>query len=101
MVHGRHDARAGRRHLDRLARCLLDGTDVVYLEPADNPKLDQSRHLYLVNVLLRYGIKDAERRVVIAYPLGEGLYAEDALVAYPRLFINRGFGGGFGGLGGY
>lgn len=91
---------AGRRHLDRLVRVLLDGSGSIYLEPSGDVKLDQARFHAIVGDLKRYGISDPARRVALAYPLGEGIYGEDAVIAYPRLFIqSRGLGGGIGGGG--
>lgn len=89
---------AGRRHLDRLARGLLDGADKVFVEPGDDDKLNETRRVALAEQLRKYGVRDADARVVLAYPLGEGLYGDDAVRIYPRLFLGR--GGGSGGLGG-
>lgn len=93
---------AGRRHLERLARCLLDGAPAAFLEPADDPALDESRRGLLVAQLKLFGVADADRRVFVARPLGEGLTGDEAVRIYPRMLSNRGAGGGggFGGVGG-
>lgn len=92
---------AGRRHLDRLARCLLDGPGVVYVEPADDDALNEPRRQAVAAGLRQYGLADADARVRLARSAGEGLYGEDAVRIAPQLFLNGGqLGGGFGGQGG-
>ena len=92
---------AGRRHLDRLARGLLDGTGSIYLEPADDAKLNEVRRLSIIAHLKQYGVADPKRRVAMAYPSGEGLFGDEAVRIFPRLLFTRGgAGGGMGGGGG-
>jgi len=91
---------AGRRHIERLARSIIDSTSTIYVEPADDTKLNERRLLAIAQELKKFGVTNAEKRVSLATPLAEGLAGEEAVRIYPRLFFIRGFGGGGGGGGG-
>jgi uncharacterized membrane protein YgcG len=90
----------GRRHISRLADELVQCPFRVYLTPSEDAKLDAARRIALVQAFKDAGLVDAQNRVSIAYSNAEGLYGEEGVRIYPRLFFMRGGQGGSGGQGG-
>jgi hypothetical protein len=109
----------GRRHVRQLVQRMDHEQFVVVVEPvepdlplhrdvdvavAEAGKTDAGRRGALVKLLESSGVTDADSRVVIGWPRGEGLRGDEA----PRVFrrLNSGvrgggaFGGGGGGMGG-
>jgi hypothetical protein len=83
----------GCAHLRRIAVALPQGPDLVVLQPALSPELNESRRLLLVQILLSAGVADAEQRVVVAFPAAEGMTGEEAARVYDHGH------GGYGGQG--
>jgi len=71
-----------------------------------NPQLDAQRHQTVVEQLSRLGVRDAEKRVVIAPVFAEGFTAVEGEQAYYTVTSDLSFGNGggfgrrFGGFGG-
>ena len=64
----------------------------------ENIALDVSRREFVVQALKRFGVTDAEERVVVSPALTPGFEGFEAERAIQRGFSNRsGIGGGFGG----
>lgn len=104
----------GRDHLVRMiARLPVVSYPIIlqletnYEDPGPiDPKmveLTEQRRQALVKTLTEAGIPEAERRVLVGRPWGEGLFGEEAERIYPQL-VRGGFagfgGGGFAGFGG-
>jgi hypothetical protein len=91
----------GKRHLERIAKCLPGEPHPVIIEPTGNADVDRARREAIVTVLVMRNIPDADRRVVIDYPKAEGLFGDEAEKAYEGLINPQGAGrGGAGGFGG-
>jgi len=92
---------AGRRHVLGLLDELRRSEAALILAPDEDVRRDEPRRRALVELLANAGFSDALARVRLAYPIAEGLYGEEAIRIYPRLFqqTNGGFGGGGGGGG--
>jgi hypothetical protein len=78
----------------------------VVIETSLDDRLDEARREVLIALLEKRGLTDPTR-VIVAYPIAEGLQGEDAQ-RIGQLYISGagfgfggfgGFGGGFGGLG--
>ena len=69
----------------------------------EKPALDEARRRMIVEQLARIGIPEAERRVIIASALAEGITAIEGEANYYRVISGNlyegggGYGGGFGG----
>ena len=105
----------GHRHVQHLVRRMDDEKFVVVVEPSepDLPlhrdvdvavteagKTDASRRVALVKMLVSSGVTDADSRVVIGWPRGEGLRGDQAPRVFRRLNSGGRGGGAFGGGGG-
>jgi hypothetical protein len=90
----------GRCHLDQIASHLSCVPYPVVVQPDVNPACTEARRQLVVHYLALHGIPDADQRVVIAFPLAEGLYGEEApRVYYGMLSGQLGAGGAYGGSG--
>ena len=88
----------GRDHLRRIVARLPGVPFAVIMQPEpDKAVLNGRRHIALVEALTEAGIPEAEKRVLLGRPWGEGLFGEEGENIYPQLL--RGGGGGFGGGG--
>jgi hypothetical protein len=103
----------GSMHLGRIIHDLPATGYSVIIQATPDHAVNQARRNFIVLMLLRAGIGDAEVRVKVDIPAAEGLYGEEAVMLYPMMltsrfrtsFIGRGMGfggiGGFGGVGGF
>ncbi len=87
----------GNSHINMIVARLPGVPFPVTIEKSDNPELDQERRTEIVNYLVLAGIANAEERVVIGFPIAEGIYAEEGELIYGGYFGGGGRGGGFGG----
>lgn len=104
----------GRYHLQQVAQRLPNVPFHVTVQGTPDGKLNEQRRQEIVKSLLAAGVNDAEQRVVVGYPEAEGLYGDEAALAFTQMmqggsgfggFIGNGFGNGLGtgfgnGLGG-
>ncbi len=99
----------GRYQLDLISRRLQDTPFPVVIATAKNDALDEARRDVVVSLLKARGYTD-ETRVIVAYPIAEGLLGDEAPriqqgILFGGFFNDQGglFGGGFGfgGLGGF
>lgn len=84
----------GRYQLDLISRRLANVPFPVVIETTKNDSIDEQRRDIIVSLLAARGFNDPSR-VIVAYPIAEGLFGDEA----PRLYARLLFGGG-GGLGG-
>jgi hypothetical protein len=99
---GSYPGPAGRRHLMQIAKRLASGPFPVVIEPDLLPEKDEARRKFVVGYLAQYGFRDAHLRVVVDFPIAEGLNGDEASRAYLRMISGGQGGGGLGagGLGG-
>ena len=97
----------GQQHATRLAATLPVVPYKVVIEPkfdqaknAFDTTLDHARRDSMVHYLESRGIDDAENRVVIAYPIAEGLSADEGARAGAIVQGGGGQGNNLGGFGG-
>jgi hypothetical protein len=96
----------GRYQLDLITRRLPTVPFPVVIETSKDDQLDSQRRGVIVALLRARGFTDPDR-VIVAYPIAEGLRGDEAVLVYNGL-INLGAGlggggfgpGGLGGLGG-
>jgi hypothetical protein len=87
----------GRYQLDLISRRLANVPFPVVIETTKNDSLDQQRRDIIVSLLAARGFTDPSR-VIVAFPIAEGLYGDEAPRLYNRLLFGGGqFAGGFGG----
>jgi hypothetical protein len=93
----------GRYYLDLISNRMARHPMPIVIETSRNDRLDEARREVLITLLERRGLKDPTR-VIVAFPIAEGLLGEEApriSAAYLSGGLN-GFGyGGFGGFGGF
>src|SRR5947208_2438608 len=85
----------GRYQLDLIAKRLPTVPFPVVVATSKNDGLDESRREAIVAMLRTRGIDDPGR-VVIAFPIAEGLYGEESYFIYNRLLFGGQYGTGFG-----
>ncbi len=68
----------GSVHLKRIAALLPQRPVHVVLQPEPSPALNEGRRLLVVHLLLDAGVADAEQRVVVDFPIAEGMTAAEA-----------------------
>jgi hypothetical protein len=97
----------GRYQLDLMSARLAETPFPVVIETSKNEKLDEQRRDAVLALLKMRGFDDPSR-VVVAYPIAEGLYGDEAPRIYLGLIgLNQNFnngiynGYGFGGFGGF
>ena len=97
----------GRRHVELIAKRVSQTPYPVVISISDNDDLDAARRQIIVDKLTCAGLTDADERVVIGKPLGEGLYGLEAaryggmrMIGLPGSLGIGGGGGGGGGIGG-
>ncbi len=91
----------GRYQLDHMTSRLAKVPFPVVIETCQDDRLDEARREVIITLLERRGFGDPSR-IIVAFPIAEGLSAEEA----PRIasfYQSGGFGGGggVGGLGGF
>lgn len=112
----------GRYHLDRIARRLPSVLHPVLIQTSGNEELDEHRRQFVVAFLAQMGIADGQTRVLVGFPLAEGLPGAEAAAvglrrlgpgvgqgtsggqgtgAFRGLGLGSGMGGAFGGFRGY
>lgn len=80
---GGHELSAsGRAHLRMLAARLMHEPFPVVVQPSCDEALNVVRRQLVVQCLLEQGIGDADARVVLAWPVAEGLYGHEAIRLY-------------------
>jgi uncharacterized membrane protein YgcG len=94
----------GRFHLQRIAEKLSDVPFPVVIQPdLYDAKLNEARRTLVIAELTAKGITDAPQRVLIAMPIAEGLFGDEAVRVYSPIIGGGGAGGGsrgtFGGFG--
>jgi len=87
----------GHAHLRRIAGRLSGTPFPVVVQPELNLDLNEARRFFVVEFLIREGIADAGKRVLVDFPQAEGLYGDEAASIYGRMIG----GGGRGGAGGF
>jgi hypothetical protein len=97
----------GRYQLDLIAKRLAKVPFPVVIATSKSDALDETRRQVVISMLAARGINDPTR-VIVAYPIAEGLYGEEAFRIYNGiLFGGYGYGnynaggGAGGGAGGY
>ena len=88
----------GRYYLDLIANRMARTPFPIVIETSKDDRLDEARREVIITLLERRGLTDPTR-VIVAYPIAEGLLG--GLGTNPYGFGNFGFGGGFGGFGGF
>jgi hypothetical protein len=90
----------GMYQLDLISRRLPGVPFPVVIETSKNDKLDEQRREVVAALLAMRGLNDPTR-VIIAYPIAEGLFGDEAPRVYNGLIGLRSFYGGgvFGGFG--
>jgi hypothetical protein len=88
----------GRYYLDMIANRMARHPMPIVIETSRDDRLDEARREVLITLLERRGLRDPSR-VIVAFPIAEGLLGEEA----PRIasYYLLGSGGGSGGLGGF
>jgi hypothetical protein len=95
----------GRSHVDRIGKFVSQTPFPVVVARSDDDTLNEARRQLVVEKLVACGVEDANDRVIIERPEGEGLYGPEA-VRYGSLrslgisSFGGGAGGGGGGIGG-
>jgi len=96
----------GRYHLKRIAHELPNVSYPVVVASDEDDDLNEERREAIVGQLAAAGIADADQRVIIERPEGEGLYGPEAARLGARRMLGipamggQGTGGGIGGGGG-
>ncbi len=93
----------GRYHLKRMAHDLPHVPYPVVVASADDDELNEARREAVVGQLANAGFEDADQRVIVDRPEGEGLSGPEAARFGANRMFGRppgGFGGGAGGGGG-
>src|SRR5712692_9743146 len=97
----------GRYQLDMMTARLPNVPFPVVIETSHNEKLDEQRREVIIALLAMRGFNDPTR-VVVAFPIAEGLYGDEAPRIYQGLINGNSFLGGglfgsfgFGGFGGF
>jgi hypothetical protein len=97
----------GRYQLDLITRRLAKVPFPIVIETSKNDNLDEARRDVIVKLMTTRGLKDPTR-IIVAYPIAEGLYADEAPRIYNGIiglgnYGNNGYGGNgaFGNLGGF
>ena len=85
----------GRYYLDLISNRMGRHPFPIVIETSHDDRLDDARREVLITLLERRGLKDPTR-VIVAYPIAEGLLGEEA----PRIAAFYLYGGGYGGYGG-
>ncbi|TWT34620.1 hypothetical protein [Blastopirellula retiformator] len=98
-------SQGGKRHLGEVLPAVMEAGQVLVVEETADSELDARRRDHLVIVLAKMEIPEPDQRVVIGYPLGEGLYGFNAPAIRSGIQGGRGtggsrFGGANSGLGG-
>jgi hypothetical protein len=102
----------GRYYVDLIANRMARHPMPIVVETSKDDRLDEARREVLITLLERRGLTDPTR-VIVAFPIAEGLLGEEAprIAAFYLIggyglggyggnnFGNFGFGGGFGGFG--
>jgi hypothetical protein len=89
----------GRYQLDLITARLAHSPFPVVIETSKDEKLDEQRREVILALLKMRGFDDPSR-VVVAYPIAEGLYGDEAPRIYDGLIgLNQFFGGIYGGFG--
>lgn len=98
----------GRYQLDMISSRLPKVPFPVVISTSQDDRLDEARREVIITLLEKRGFTDASR-VIVAHPIAEALYAEEAS-RVAAFYLNAGFGnngiggqnrfGGFGGFGG-
>jgi hypothetical protein len=103
----------GKRHVATIAKQLPHVPYPVVVATSDDEDVDNTRREFIVQRLSEAGVEDAEERVVLAVPEGEGLYGLEAqrfgtarqmgIMGFGNSMGGGGMmgGGGFGGAGGF
>jgi hypothetical protein len=90
----------GRYYLDLISNRMARHPMPIVIETSRDDRLDEARREVLITLLERRGLKDPTR-VIVAFPIAEGLLGEEA----PRIaaqYLSGGYGGfGYGGFGGF
>jgi hypothetical protein len=90
----------GQRHLGQIVKRLPFAPFRVVIQPDLQPEKNEPRRLFVIKYLAAHGISDAAQRVIVEFPEAEGLYGDEAIRIYPRMFTTGGTGGGgAGGIG--
>lgn len=88
----------GRYHLDRIAERVSSVPFPVLIQPDinNNNAFNEARRKLVIAFLTAKGVTDAPQRVIIGFPIAEGLFGDEA----PRVYlpIVGGAGGGGGGM---
>ncbi len=89
----------GTGHLESLARRMSLEDNKLVIQIGDDAKLDEMRKAVICAKLTELGVVEAEKRVYVGAPQGEGLYGDEAERAYRQLIQggNQGSGSGQGG----
>jgi len=90
----------GRYQLDLMTARLAETPFPVVIETSKNEKLDEQRRDVILALLKMRGFDDPSR-VVVAYPIAEGMYGDEAPRIYLGLiglnqYFNNGIYGGYG-----
>jgi hypothetical protein len=88
----------GRYYLDLISNRMPRTPFPVVIATSRNDRLDEARREVIITLLERRGLTDPTR-VIVAYPIAEGLTGEEA--SRVASFFLSGNLGGFGGFGGY
>jgi hypothetical protein len=91
----------GQYHITQIAQRLPAVPFAVKVQPCNDVTLNELRRQIVVTALLNLGIRDADSRVIIAYPQAEGLRGEEAEFVYWRSISDALITGRFGGYGPY
>lgn len=88
----------GRYHINEIIKRLPFVPFPVMIQAHSvDAELNEARRCHIVNILRLSGVPEAEQRVVIGFPEAEGLYGEEAELAYLRMLQGQQALGGFGG----
>jgi hypothetical protein len=97
----------GRYQLDMISNRLPGVPFPVVIETSLDDRLDEARREVVLTLLQRRGFEDATR-VIVAFPIAEGLSGEEAPRIAQFYYVGGGIGGGgigglgsFGGFGGF
>lgn len=87
----------GRYQLDLISKRLGSTPFPVVIATSKNDELDEARRETVIRHLAMRGINDPSR-VIVAFPVAEGLTGEEAVIIAAR-YLRGGHFGGFGGIG--
>jgi hypothetical protein len=91
----------GRYYLDLIANRMGRQPMPIVIETSHDDRLDEARREVLITLLERRGLRDPTR-VIVAFPIAEGLMGEEAqLISAQYLLNGNGGNGGYGGFGGF